>query len=172
MLKLDDLLLAVSQKFCDTIQALTGLTKFRIEKWSMMISSILWIAGFFAYGITLGVVVFIVVMPSTTLCVLIIERWEVAFLTAGELHPPVGSTSARITTFWIYSFLFLLNVYSNNSGFISLGIVFWVGFWYIDACVPRPPAKSKAKQLWESGLWWLHDRLKPEPAMVPIPIDR
>lgn len=84
--RIDAHLLAQTQKFTDWTQTWFGLTKFRLEKWALilcwMILTIGAIAHRFWFSATLAIVVFGTITVYVAWC---IEKEEGAFLSRGEL---------------------------------------------------------------------------------------
>lgn len=171
----DALLLATAQKFCDKFQQFTGLTKFRLEKWSLILSlaSIWWAV----LTIDVSIVFLFLVIPISLICTMsvlrlirAVELEEVEFLKNGHLIAfPSRFLPFRLLTVCVFGGMGIYNLlFFGRTGqalfFQQLSIVASV---YFSACVPRPPGRSKAREWYEKALTWLDGKLAmpPEPAM-------
>lgn len=174
--RIDGFLLDKTQKFCDKFQYLTGLTKFRLEKWAIII-------GIVSYWMFAIWIVFLLVMIAALLLMVAgifmvckVESDERIFLARGELRYDVENVpELRIMNLATYGILllfsFLLALISSAPELL------WLCWWivsvlariYFSACVPRPPGKSKVREWSEKSVMWLRDQLPPAPVPVPNP---
>ena len=165
--KVDVLLLHQMQKFCDRLQALTGISKFQVEKWAL-ISNIacLWFSDIFSMNVEHFMRSETFILTLVWLAEIItIEVEESAFVKCGaiffKLHRcmPVRIASASAA-----AFISIVEFPGWTSGsFLSL--IVWI---YASACVPKLPGKNKARHLYERALIWLNDRLQPVPESIPV----
>lgn len=167
ILKLDSFLLSLMQKFCDKMQRTTGLTKFFFEKWSLiLISPCYWMLYFSDFD-TMWLFISIGVSVCTFVLVPIIGWQETEFLKKGLLRLPVGNTPIlRIICILFLIFdVTLVYTYGNSSYLWAAGgMTLTTSWYYLECCIPHPPSKSKARELYEKGLSWLGDILEPGPS--------
>lgn len=168
-----------AQKFCDKTHRLTGLSKFKLEKWAVILWGLLFIASVMLDTLvsfsTIVTIPMIITIPIVTAIVAEmvrqIENREARFLERGILSQ--GFWHFRATRIIALLVLVFLNtVYLQRFGggdvpflldsFRCVVIAVWI---YVSACIPRPPEKSKARQWCEKGLGWFNDKLvtPPEP---------
>lgn len=164
---LDSVLLDAAQKFCDKSQRLTGLTKFTFQKWALVAFN-----GFFWGGVVFSPDLFLVYMGlcQTSAAIFDIrqtEEEEMEFLRNGRLrsHSWVYIASVRLILTFSWGVLGILVLFTGT----VTGLLFFyvtlcgIAHLYFSACIPRPPSKSKARELYEKALTWLNDRLQPTP---------
>ena len=168
---LDSLLLSVAQKFCDKFQQFTGLTKFRLQKWTLITSTVFFWGGNVSY---FDPAMFALLSINTFSMMSIVrrtEKEESEFLANGKLFAvPWSDASLRFVlamTIGCMGFLMWLLPSSKGGQWMSYGMISLSIWLYICACVPRPPSKSKAREWYERGLTWLNDQLKPAPIPAP-----
>lgn len=159
--KIDDFFLQEAQKFSDSFQRITGKTKFFLEKWSLILFLvILCVQTLLLYAeldSSLIVIGFLPCLLNILMWVPVIRRIETdeaAFLEHGTLN------FSELHDFYRRSFLVLLalslellHVFIWHS--LPHLWIFFCGWIYFAACIPRPPSKSKLRQ-------WLDD-LAPDP---------
>jgi len=173
---IDGVLLGIAQKFCDKVQMYTGITKFRLEKWAIVLSSSCILGAWALFlpeaGLTAGLVLspmIIALSVSTVWNIRKIEAQEVEFLKSGRFH--VSSSSITYRGFLLtMTLLFCVAVMPPVDAVNLLcdaGYVFLVAEGYFSACIPRPPGKSKFRKWYETALTWLNDQLKPDPIPAP-----
>lgn len=166
---LDGTLLGTAQKLCDKIQRLTGLTKFAIEKWTLIVMT----AFFGTYTVTNSSTINILLIVTLTMLVVYvvhyIERAEVRFLKDGDLEYPIFNAPMRLSWLCINGFLAYISFISDDYAEIILacGYICYILFCYLDECVPRPPSKSKAREWCDKLLTALNNWAKPAPAPTP-----
>ncbi len=166
---MDNLLWALAQRGCDKFQRITGLTKFRIEKWAIILWGVLvcfkslkapFDPMFVAFGIS---AVFIGFCTART-----IEYSEKCFLRDGSLLPPVVVSIPLIRMLVIiFSVPHFLVFPVSITSCIDFSYLVWL---YTAVCIPRPPGKSKVREKYEQGLQWLHEALQPPPDLAPKPM--
>lgn len=171
---IDTALLARAQSFADRFQRLTGLTKFWLEKWTIIA------AGVFYMIFAARPFVMVLIGIAAILWVKIffevknIENKEKIFLSSGQLYfNEWGDPRARTFPLVVIGLLLVVALvlipFVSESLWLCLYTIASIARSYFSACIPRPPGKSKMRQWYENGLTWLNDRLKPAdaPAMVP-----
>ena len=167
---LDGMLLGPAQWLCDRIQQLTGLTKFVLQKWMIIMVTIF----FWGSVVSLGLISFVagsmllLLTASAALLVHRAEKEEAEFLANGNLRfSPVNILFVRLILTLIYGFLGGISMSFQNIGgyLLFYGSMCFIAWTYFSACIPRPPGKSKIREWYEKGLWWLNDKLEP----VPVP---
>lgn len=167
----DGKLLDAVQKFCDKVQRLTGLTKFRLEKWAILLSTIFFWGCIIYIPDPLNVLLGLWNSVSTLPIVRQIERGEAEFLKNGRLELSLTHlASMRLLVVICFGPPIIISPFLLPDGLYQLMICTLVGFIahvYFSACTPRPPSKSKAREWYEKALTWLNDRLKPAPIPVP-----
>lgn len=170
--RVDAFLLDRAQKFCDKFQRLTGLTKFRLEKWSLILSSVFY--WMFAIGVLDEVLTVMALLLSihTFYYVRAIERQEMNFLARSELEFRAEHHCSIRTIFlllhvWILAFgLIFAFALIDPSGIWLCGYsAFVIVTAYLAACTPRPPSKSSMREWLERCLIRINSLL-PEPAMA------
>ncbi|MFA5998076.1 MAG: hypothetical protein WC814_01690 [Candidatus Paceibacterota bacterium] len=94
-----------------------------------------------------------------------IERKEAEFLKNGNFVQPFFDMPVRVAILIGIGSLATVNFVSADFGnnVLSYGQISYIACAYFDACIPRPPSKSKVRELYEKGLWWLNDKLQPAP---------
>jgi hypothetical protein len=164
---LDGVLLNTAQKFCDKFQSITGLTKFRLEKWALITSAI------FFGGLTILLtepilaVLALMYVPIAAFTVRAIEKVESEFLKNGSLIMPIWNLPVRLTFTSVQAFSAYLSFSVNmdyKNQMACYGIVAVILWMYLSSCVPRPPSKSKMREWYEKALTWLNNQVKPAPA--------
>ncbi len=167
LIKIDELLLGQMQKFCDKLQETTGLTKFKVEKWSyilhiLLVSCMVW--ADYGYG---GLVFVLPLLPLVAATVRAIEWREQRFVQKGELEMAyIEAPLLRITMLILWGYVILGALWDYDLLWVSAGIAYIV-WQYATACTPRPPSKSKLQQGYERLLTKLNDWLAPTPAALP-----
>ncbi len=174
---LDSFLLSKAQKLCDQFQRLTGLTKFQLEKWSLILAATSY--WMFAIEVATTCIVLVALLESVISLMMVrdAEREERIFLARGELKPNINHIpKVRITNLAFYV----------GASALSMALMFialvpeltWLLAWvtcvltriYLSACVPRPPGKSKMREWAENGVMWLRDSLPPAPLPIPVSV--
>ena len=175
--RIDDFLMVRAQKFCDTTYATVGITKYRISKWALILYNVYTIM----LGIMSGFVQALWTTPSPQHLLLllplalwlyvvyVIDRDEVHFLKHGTMR----GKSERFCNYdlrlvscrFFGSFTVLELVIGHLDGIIQ-NMLFLL-FVYTGACVPRPPSKSKGRELYEKSLMWLRGKLTKQPVPQP-----
>jgi len=170
--RIDDFLLNKAQKTCDKFQRLTGLTKFRLEKWATIIAVMSYwmfaievrVLFLTLYSCILSAMYFFVVRD--------LEAQEKAFLARNELRDNIDYSGGRIVSLVLYGITLPLTLSLALAS--SAPELLWFCGWmasvlsktYFSACIPRPPSKSKMREWLEKGLTALRDSLPPEP--IPV----
>lgn len=166
---LDDVLLGAAQKLCDKVQKITGLTKFRLEKWAMIMLAVFFGVAMICLSSPPSVLValFPLLAISVASGVHAVEKEEVEFLRNGNLRKPIFGVFGRIMWVAFYGFLvsISLSTWDYVDKMLACGDASYILFVYFDSCIPRPPSKSKARELCDKMLTVLNDMLKP----VPVP---
>lgn len=164
----DNFLLTRAQRFSDCFTEWTGLTKFWLEKWSLIgavvslivvyIQTTLWIFGVFA----------LMMLLIGSLTVVTIEFEERDFLSRGRLYVSImhnhvvrrGRTGFYIAlgflSAWMFSYAF------------AVWCMFNVARVYFEICVPKRPGKSKLRKLIDSGKEHLRNSLSDTPTVQNI----
>lgn len=166
---LDGLLLGAAQRLCDKTQRLFGLTKFRLQKWALIVSTVFY-CGFYVFDQRPVIAVLLsIYIAGSLFLVRIIEMQESEFLKNGGLVMPPFGVLQRIFWFSAYLILALPGLSSENYGdrLLSYGLLCYVLFIYLSDCIPRPPSKSKMREWSEKALTWLNDLLASPPVPVP-----
>ena len=161
---IDTLLLNSAQRFCDAFQNITGLTKFRVEKWALIMIVMSLCVQTVTSRDSLFTFVFIPVMLTWgVFAVWCIEREESDFLQNGRItHSVLDVSHFRIGVLLAVALpaaLMGLFLADEVSAIVSVSYVVWT---YVSPCIPRPPGKSKMREWSEKALAWLNGRL-PEP---------
>ncbi len=169
---LDSILLGAAQKFCDNAQKYLGWTKFRLEKWALMLSAISAAMALYPTGI-IGLFLAPALCSLVVRRVIVLEREERAFLKNDDLAEPMYGTGGRV--FWLLFFGYfacghILDLQNFEDRSLLCMDIFTVSSVYFNSCIPRPPSKSKMREWYERALTALNDWLKPEPALVPVPV--
>lgn len=172
--RLDGFLLGVAQRFCDKFQRFTGLTKFKLQKWAV-ISSVIsgWGATAFLGFPSISVLSGLMNTAAWSFNIWIDEKTEAEFLANGNLVSSLmDSISVRLAFVCILGGLgiFSILVDAGIGGMLFCQAMFLIAYVYFSACIPRPPSKSKMQEWYEKVLTALNESLKPEPALVPIPV--
>jgi hypothetical protein len=169
--KLDDFLLARAQRFCDAFQRLTGLTKYRIEKWLWisLAMTVAMIAGQHifnrdgvAFHLTIGPLLCIWALLYAT----VVDIQEKNFLSKGTIEENVWHTEdVRKPLAILSALLLLVSLLVRSPNATDLIFLDLLGVMYVGACIPRPPGKGKLRQWLESTLSGLNIWLpEPKPA--------
>lgn len=172
--KIDKELQSTAQKFCDTFQQWTGLTKFFLEKWSLIGRTSMF--SFLCFLLLSGENVpllwsfFVYIIICVQVCATIflasnIELGEAEFLRNGRLLFPswrdyedcdkqIRRTIWRICMLVASVPVFLLvNTtildYLKYSALCTC-IVLEIMQTYFSACIPKPPGKSKIRECLDS----------------------
>ena len=166
---LDGILLGAAQKLCDKVQRLTGLTKFRLEKWAVIMSVVFFWADAVSNPTGLIITANLYITFIMVVIVRIVEKEEVRFLASGELTPSLFHESlVRLAIALGFGLLIALTVLVADEHLLSVcaeaSYVAWV---YFSTCIPRPPSKSTMREWYEKALWRLDDMLQPttDPAL-------
>lgn len=176
--RLDSLLLRRAQWSCDKFSIITGFTKFRLQKWALMMGVV------FCWGIiALSTLVFSVSISDaiwfcsagllyTVSAAFIIrrdEKEETEFLTNGKLRfSPWHIVFVRLYAagFALGCAGFVLMMVPTVIGLLEACLqICFVAWVYFSACIPRPPGKSKAREWYEKLLHRLRDKFQP----IPVP---
>jgi len=167
--RLDATLLGLAQKFCDRMQQITGLTKFRFEKWSLIVA-MMFMWHYSLLNLIEPVHLFALCLTTLLLFRIIrtVEVCEARFLRDGELFLfGFARRESRIVILLLYTLFELLfalyGAWDLVCEFVCL--VLWV---YFAACIPRPPSKSKIREYYEKGLEWLRGAVGPIPTPIPV----
>ncbi|MDP2655041.1 MAG: hypothetical protein Q8P17_00540 [bacterium] len=167
---LDSILLGVAQKFCDKFHRVTGLTKFTLQKWSLIFGTSLltWLTLSRMEGFVSTSFLIIVTVISTR----IDEESKRRFLKKGKIrYESLYERRVRIPTVILSTFALLLIYIGSENILLSVCLcISFISWIYFVACIPRPPSKSKAREWCDKMLKVLNDSLKPAPAFVPIRI--
>lgn len=167
---LDDKLLGTTQKFCDKFQRVTGLTKFALQKWSLIFGTSLltWLTLSRMEGFVSTSFLIVVTVINTR----IDEESERRFLKKGKIrYESLYERRVRIPTVILSTFASLLIYIGAENTLLSVcSCISFISWIYFVACIPRPPSKSKAREWCDKMLTVLNDSLKPAPAFVPIRI--
>ena len=170
---LDGILLATTQKFCDKAQRLFGITKFTFEKWVLITGNAFFWAAIACTPKPLFVFLGVWQTIGTISYVHKIEDGEARFLKDGELEFEWShDVFMRLLSTILLGFFGVIVLLSPDTDGGNLGyfylILCLIAYPYFSACVPRPPSKSKMRELYEKAFRWLNDVLAPVPALVPI----
>ncbi len=170
--KLDAYLQTQMQRLTDWLQVLTGFTKFKVEKWALIFSSICMFPACIEAVLRFGpmgslfFVLFVMVAGFTTPPLIrSIELNEKRFL-AGEA--PALPCAPKENAVWFVVFGPISTFVSF--GFLGAALLFMAAAIYANHCIPRPPGKSKVREKYEQGLQWLHEALQPPPDLAPKPM--
>ena len=169
---LDGMLLGPAQWLCDRIQRLAGLTKFVLQKWMIIMTTIFFWGSVVSLGLVSSVIVSMLLLLTASAAFLVhrAEKEEAEFLANGNLRfSPNNILFVRLLLTLIYGSLGGTGLSFQNVGghllfYASMCFIAWV---YFSACIPRPPGKSKIREWYEKGLWWLDDKLQPTPVPAP-----
>lgn len=172
---LDSVLRDATQRFSEKFQRLTGLTKFTLEKWASIASTIFF-CGFsvcaFRY-IGIGLALLTIILSAIN--IRRIEKEEIEFMTNDKLDFRLSNEfSVRKPLLIVDLFAipwFSLVIFFGNQEFqiivqsqCILGAILSNMAWrYFSICIPKPPAKSKVREWSEKALGWLSERLQPSP---------
>ena len=164
---LDGMLLGPAQWLCDRIQRLTGLTKFVPQKWMIIMTTIFfWGCAVFLELVSSTLVWMLLFTAGAAFLVHWAEKEEAEFLINGNLRfSPANILFVRLVITFTYGFLGGINLFFQNLGgqLFFYGSMCFIAWVYFSACIPRPPGKSKIREWYEKGLWWLNDKLEPAP---------
>lgn len=175
---LDGILLGAAQRFCDRAQQLTGLTKFRFQKWAAVISMMFYVLDTIVYSsrhdidairfYAIGMLIFLLSMSGF---VLMTEIEEKEFLTKGKPMLSIfHDAGTRLLTTGFYSGMGVAAFFcKDGADNLACSTMCCVMFVYFSACIPRPPSKSTVRKWYEKMLTMLNESLKPEPVFIPIP---
>ena len=163
----DAFLLTQMQKVCNKFTELTGRTKYRLQKWTLIVGFLVWLANailvFDPELVMLGFFFFTTVVLATY----ITEEHEAEFLAKNNIQSSLFSFSLeRIIATIICVVMFGLMAVSGNFQMCLVVIIFFIWI-YTTACLPWPPSKSKVRQMYEKSLAWLNDKLSP--VLEPVP---
>ena len=170
MLKfVDTQLLNAAQKSCDWFQLLTGLTKLRVEKWTVILQTFFW-----CLSVSLDITAFrsllLLMMVGVTFSwARAIDVQEKEFFKNGRLYRRITeSRGARVIgTIALIAQTIRSPFFTLENELLICSNLCLIAWIYVSVAIPRPPGKSKARQWYESGLWWLKDRLNDAPAPAP-----
>ncbi len=175
--KVDTFMLAWVQKRADNFSELTGLTKFWLEKWFFIISSVTLVSFFILYSISndrdFPYIWVTLLFIWTSLGVWGIESREEAFLSSGMLQFTAESQPRIRIPFLVFIAVPIILI-SLIEALSSRGFVFLLTLsqllsmvaLYLTACTPKPPQKSKLRKWYEKALLFIND------ALTPVPIRR
>ena len=185
---MDSLFLRKAQAFCDWLYILTGITKYTFAKWLLIIHSVCFVQIGILMIVSDGLMVSLVAMLffgllGDVLVVFVLEKDEKNF----RENPNVLGTStvwfsqsSRILFTCVYGFMTCILMFRLirlvSAGFFgefeSLFIFFlisFIGFIYVNSCLPRPPGKNKLRQKYEDVLVAINDWVKGRPDTVSNP---
>ncbi|MEK7179415.1 MAG: hypothetical protein AAB689_00105, partial [Patescibacteria group bacterium] len=112
--RLDDVLLGASQKLCDKVQRVIGLTKFALEKWALISAMMFaWGCSFLSKDLFV-IVVALFISPLAVFMVRHIEGQEAEFLKNGTLEAPLFRMPFRIMVLFVIGFLALMGFLSAD----------------------------------------------------------
>lgn len=175
---LDSRLISRAQWFCDKFHDLTGLTKFTLQRWALILSWMFFCVSSVIMIIGSGIAwVVYVLLPLPSLCAIRvfflsrnIKREEIEFLRSGKLEYNIfHSTPTRLILVLTNGIMAVVNLVSLNflQELAFLGTVFLIAWFYFSICIPRPPGKNKVREWYENGLWWLDSKLQEAPIAAP-----
>lgn len=161
---LDSILLGAAQKFCDGNQKLFGITKFALEKWALVLTMLFFSSACLFEGGIVSIFLIVVLVAAVTFRTLDLEKQERDFFKNNSPGKPPYSMYERL--FWLIYFGYFAARHFSAIGDIANQYMFYADICiilatYFNACVPRPPSKSKMCELYEKGLWWIYDWSKP-----------
>ncbi len=172
---IDAFLLRQAQRFTDWFQDWTGLTKFWLQKaahisWALSLTAA-WVANDDRSPVEALLVC--VILSVTALATFVISWDESNFLRNGSLRcSTMLDSRSRVlyllifTTFAIGDFLQALHQQETlRNALNGMAWVSYVLMIYFAACTPKPPGKSRLRQLREK----LQERLKSITSPVPEP---
>lgn len=163
--RLDSILLRQAQSFCDKVKQVTGITKFRLEKWALvMATTFIW--GIIAYKpISFGVVMGLIHTAGAAFVIRETEKREKEFLANEMLRLSAFHIvsvrlilSGSIFAGSVYTLILMPNVVGALVTSSEMCIIAWV---YFSACVPRPPSKSRVREWYEKMLSRFQGELQP-----------
>lgn len=148
---IDSALLARMQRFTDAFQAWTGHTKYRLEKFGWIISTLcmatwFWIAELNGHAAAPGVLMACPILIGGFMGALCAEKCEQAFLARNEIIAPFHS-SARKIVLVVGCVMLALDIAFSNNLLFSVGYLILSATYYVNSCYPRPPGRNKAKEL-------------------------
>lgn len=164
----DAVLLAASQKFCDGFQRLTGLTKFRLQKWAQIsLVASTWLVVF-AIGPSLLLVSLASVSSVTVAGVIWLDdEAEVVFLACGHPQLDEGTTVLqRLFAVCVCAAMPVSIFLSDTIGGLPLACfgVSYIAWMYFSACIPHPPTEeSRVQECYKWARAWLDSRIAPLP---------
>lgn len=175
-LVIDRYLLSLVQKICDKVQEMTGVTKFGVSNLLLATFTIcVWIK---AAPVLTGVDWITVGMITGYIAMLVREniQHEKIFLENGSLIAPhytkfclqpmwrgIFTVSILLTTL---GDIFVWGKREEESLFLVGSAAFLLSIFTM-ACLPRPPSKSKMRELYEKALGKLSEKLGPQTAPKP-----
>lgn len=166
---LDAYLLAKTQKGTDFIDDTFGITKFRIEKWATILAGLSY--AMFAVMTQLYVLVALAILLNTfsIYSVYLCEKEERLFFADGKIPLPRTDTPLRM----IYLLLCILTTPLLLLDIVVALMLLVYGVatlirHYANACIPRPPRKSKVRRLLEKAREYLNGVSMPVPVFAPI----
>lgn len=166
--KLDTYLLGKMQKATDFIYDTFGITKFRIEKWAIILSGLSY--AMFAVMAQILILVGIAALLNifSILNVYLCEKEERSFFADGKISLPRTDASFRMLflLLWIVMTPLLLIDFVGLMLFVYA--VASLTRYYANACIPRPPRKSKIRQLLEKAREYFREVAMPAPVFAPI----
>ena len=167
--RIDAFLLDKMQKFCDKLQEFTGLTKFCVMKWTLILYvALVWMHTIFDDFESIDIICAPIITVGVFVGVRVIGKQEKEFLNNKlPVYSPFHWASVRILAFWAFAIPALIYLCSNRPELITNGLsgLCVIVFIYAWACIPRPPSKSKTRQMYEKVLMWLNGLLVP-----PVPV--
>lgn len=182
MFKIDALIQSVFQKISDRFTVLTGLTKFKLEKGALIVYLMsFWVGALSGEFNPAAIVTDLFVTLTSIPLIYAIGKNEARFLAKGELVRSVWhDTHMRIFFFllWVFGIPLCLLLFpqKNDEQFIVPAIIAtvisFIVWMYFSICTPKPPTKSKVRELLEKGLKFLKEvrgKLQPTPTPVPVP---
>ncbi|MDB5244750.1 MAG: hypothetical protein JWN18_620 [Parcubacteria group bacterium] len=168
--RFDAKILSLAQKFCDKVQNLTGLNKFRLEKWACILWGLFFTVGIFTEeGLYTSAIWSSIVLLSSAALVSLIERAEKMFLTRGQIQKSLWHEQTPRICALLFVIFLVTNYFTAPSEVFSpitlpryVTLLLWA---YFSACIPRPPRQSQIRQWYQRVLILLSGRHTPAPAV-------
>ena len=148
---LDRTLLNALQRGCDWITQRTRVTKFTLEKWSLLLIVISFVAAAIVNLNAVGIIVTVVLVIFGVSLIRDIEANEAIFLEyntswSSSWEDPWKRMVMLPTVFFLIIVLALLPVKNDTQelvrGFFLVATLFVIAWGYVAACVPRLPTKT------------------------------
>lgn len=170
--EIDSFLLRRAQKTADCFSGLTGMTKFKLEKWSFIMASF-FLASFFTLyptsnGYDFPYVLISLLFIWTVIGVWGMEKREEIFLTSGTLvftpesQPMIRKTYLVVnSTVTIFTIIGWITMEEFTLLHLTTSLTLSLVALYFSACIPKPPCKGKIREWYERMLWRINDALAP-----------